>query len=82
MFRTEVASAKCYYEHSEYPFYTQSRYTRSKEGKGVFVTDQVPVSSPGGIFNLEFNLDLKLREIQTPLHYYQMLGMMTRLNLI
>ena len=60
LFRTEVASAKCYYEHSEYPFYTQSRYTRSKEGKGVFVTDQVAVSSPGGIFNLEFNSDGKI----------------------
>jgi len=46
-----------YFEHSEYPFYSISRYTRSKEGKSVFTTDNIPVSSPGGIFNLEFNSD-------------------------
>jgi len=49
-----------YFEHSEQPFYSVSRYMRGKEGKGVFTQDHVPVSSPGGIFNIEFNSDGKI----------------------
>jgi len=49
-----------YFEHSEHPFYSVSRYTRGKEGRGVFTKDHIPVSSPGGIFNIEFNSDGKI----------------------
>eukprot|EP00090_Calanus_glacialis_P006803 TRINITY_DN15300_c0_g1_i1.p1 TRINITY_DN15300_c0_g1~~TRINITY_DN15300_c0_g1_i1.p1 ORF type:complete len:707 (+),score=213.18 TRINITY_DN15300_c0_g1_i1:85-2205(+) len=49
-----------YFEHSEHPFYSVSRYMRGKEGRGVFTTDHIPVSSPGGIFNIEFNSDGKI----------------------
>jgi len=48
---------RSYFEHSENPFYSVSRYSRGKEGRGVFTTDHIPVSSPGGIFNIEFNSD-------------------------
>jgi len=49
-----------YFDHSEQPFYNVSKYRRGKEGRGVFTTDRVPVSSPGGIFNIEFNPDGKI----------------------
>ena len=31
-----------------------------QEGKGVLIREEVPVTSPGGIFNLEFNADGKI----------------------
>ena len=31
-----------------------------QEGKGVFENQEVPLSIPGGIFNLEFNSDGKI----------------------
>jgi len=46
-----------YFEHSENPTYPVTKYTRNKEGKGVFLKENVPLSIPGGIFNLEFNSD-------------------------
>jgi len=49
-----------YYEHMENPFYIKSKYTRTPDGVGAFIREEVPVSSPGGIYNLEFNSDGKI----------------------
>ena len=73
--RKESKKYRQYFEHSENPTYSITKYTRNKvrpithvflyqiltiysqEGKGVFLKEQVPLSIPGGIFNLEFNSD-------------------------
>ena len=38
----------------------KQNYSFYQEGKGVFLNEQVPLSIPGGIFNLEFNSDGKI----------------------
>ena len=58
--RKEGRKTKQYFEYSDNPFYNITRYTRTKEGKSKFVREEVPVSAPGGIFNLEFNSDGKI----------------------
>ena len=46
------SSVENYYEYSDQPFYARFKY-----GKGREI---VPVTSPGGVFNLEFSSDGKL----------------------
>ena len=58
--RKEGRKTKQYFEYSDNPYYNVTRYTRTKEGKSRFVREEVPVSAPGGIFNLEFNSDGKI----------------------